>query len=117
MERVAIIDRGRGPELEGTRITVYCLLPYFEEGMTDAAIAKFMELSTAQVTAMRKFFAEHEEEVLAENRVILAKIAKGNPPEIKALDKVAHAKLKALRKQLQQQRREGANAEGHTRRR
>jgi uncharacterized protein (DUF433 family) len=115
MQRVAIIDRGRGPELEGTRITVYCLLPYFEEGMTDAAIAKFMELSTAQVTAMRKYFAEHEKEVLAENRVILARIAKGNPPEIKALQAGSHARMIALKKELRRKRKERINGERHPR--
>jgi len=115
MKPVAIIDRGRGPELEGTRITVYCLLPYFEDGLTDAEIARWMELSSAQVAAMRQYFADHKEEVLAENREILASIAKGNPPEIKALDAAAHAKFKALRKQLRQQKQERANGERHHR--
>ena len=28
MLEAKIIDRGRGPELEGTRITVYCVMDY-----------------------------------------------------------------------------------------
>ena len=31
-----IIDRGRGPEIAGTRITVYDVLDYFQEGWREA---------------------------------------------------------------------------------
>ena len=33
MFEAKIIDRGRGPELEGTRITVYDVLDYHKTGM------------------------------------------------------------------------------------
>ena len=33
MLEAKIIDRGRGPELAGTRITVYDVLDYHKEGM------------------------------------------------------------------------------------
>jgi hypothetical protein len=43
MREIAIIDRGRGPELAGTRITVFDVLHYF-----DAGLAPFLD-STSSV--------------------------------------------------------------------
>ena len=34
-----IIDRGRGPEIAGTRITVYDILDYWQDGWHSTAIA------------------------------------------------------------------------------
>ena len=113
MKQIAIIDRGRGPELAGTRITIYNLVPYFEDGWADCEIAEAHDLSCEQVQALKSYFEEHKEEVLAENAKIVARIARGNPPEVEARRAVARAKLTALREQLQRKRRQGANGEGH----
>jgi len=45
----AIIDRGRGPEIAGTRITVYDILDYLNEGRHHTAIAMALRISSAQV--------------------------------------------------------------------
>jgi uncharacterized protein (DUF433 family) len=46
---VRIIDRGRGPELEGTRITVYCVMDYVLAGDPPARIAEELKLSEPEV--------------------------------------------------------------------
>ena len=115
MQPVSIIDRGRGPELAGTRITVYNLLPYFELGWHHSTIAMVHGISSAQVLAVKEYFEQHKEEVLAENAKILARIAKGNPPEVEAKLESSKAKLKAL---IEEQRRKSAsesNGEGNSR--
>ena len=45
----AIIDRGRGPEIAGTRITVFDVLEYLEAGWDDKGIAAVLSLHTEEV--------------------------------------------------------------------
>ena len=76
-------DRGRGPELIGTRITVYNLLPYFlDPSTTEEQICRLYRLTPEQVAAARAYVLNHVEEVFAEHRRIEARIAAGNPPEV-----------------------------------
>lgn len=46
-----IIDRGRGPEIAGTRITVFDVLDYLQAGWDDKGIAVVLSLGTDQVRA------------------------------------------------------------------
>jgi uncharacterized protein (DUF433 family) len=78
-----IHDRGRGPELVGTRITVYNLLPNFlDPTATEAYICKLYDLSPEQVAAARAYILNHPDAVLARHLEIEARMAKGNPPEV-----------------------------------
>lgn len=61
-----IIDRGRGPEIAGTRITVYDIVDYLEEGCHPTAIAAFFRINSREVDAALRYIQEHEEEVRAE---------------------------------------------------
>ena len=83
MSAELIHDRGRGPEIVGTRITVYNLLPYFLDATaTEELIGRVHELSPAQVAAARAYVLSHPDEVLAQHLKIEARIAAGNPPEV-----------------------------------
>jgi uncharacterized protein (DUF433 family) len=93
---VAIIDRGRGPEIAGTRITVYDIWDYLKEGCHHTAIAMTLRISSAQVLAAVQYIEEHKDEVLAEYQKMLDREARGNPPEVQAKLQSAHAKLQAL---------------------
>jgi len=87
-----IHERGRGPELLGTRITVYNLLPHFlDPAMTEAEICRFYELTPEQVAAARAYVLNNAETVLAEHLKIEARMAAGNPPEVIAKAKETHA--------------------------
>ena len=78
-----IHDRGRGPELVGTRITVYNLLPNFlDASATEAYICKLYDLSPEQVAAARAYVLNHPDTVLARHLEIEARMAEGNPPEV-----------------------------------
>ena len=74
-----IIDRGRGPVIAGTRITVYDIVDYLDEGWHPTAIATIFRISSREVGAALRYIEEHEEEVRAEYQRILARAAKGNP--------------------------------------
>jgi uncharacterized protein (DUF433 family) len=80
-----IHDRGRGPEIAGTRITVYNLLQSFlDPTVTEDMICRTYELTAAQVAAARAYVLSNPDTVLAEHLKIEERLAEGNPPEIRA---------------------------------
>ena len=91
-----IINRGRGPEIEGTRITVYDIMDYYKKGWHHTAIAGWLRLSSAQVLAAIQYIEEHKEDVEANYQKILERCARGNPPEVQAKLDAIHAKCQAL---------------------
>src|SRR5438105_1300241 len=101
---ITIINRGRGPELAGARITVYDVIPYLKAGRSPTYIAAVLRLSTREVLALMQYMEEHKDEVMAENAKIEARIARGNPPELEAKLASARAKLQALREELARKR-------------
>lgn len=110
MRALAIHDRGRGPELVGTRTTVYDLIPYLQAGHTHFYIAAALGLSSREVDFMVQYINDHYDEVMAENKKIDERIARGNPPEILEKLKGSEARLLALRDEL---RRKKQAAENH----
>ena len=91
-----IIDRGRGPEIAGTRITVYDIWDYLKEGCHHTAIASTLRISSAQVQAAIQYIDEHKDEVLAEYQKMLDREAQGTPPEIRSKLQTSRSKLQAL---------------------
>jgi uncharacterized protein (DUF433 family) len=77
-----IHDRGRGPEIKGTRITVYDILDYALECWPPERIAALFDLQTNQVEAAIEYIGEHKIELLTEYVKILERCQRGNPPEL-----------------------------------
>ena len=100
MIEAKIIDRGRGPELAGTRITVYDVLDYHELGWHRDMIADTLELSAQQVEVAIRYIEEHREEVMADYAEMFARDARGNPPELQAKLDRAHERLQAKQLEL-----------------
>jgi uncharacterized protein (DUF433 family) len=115
MLEAKIIDRGRGPEIAGTRITVYDVLDYHKMGWHRDMIADTLSLSSRQVDVAIRYIEKHHAEVMADYEEMLTRDARGNPPELQAkLDAIrgtARAKLEELRGSRKS---EGAD-EGHSR--
>ena len=60
-----IHDRGRGPEVIGTRVTVFAILDY--EGLSDEQVAEWIPiLSVEQVRQARAFIADHRTDLMPE---------------------------------------------------
>jgi uncharacterized protein (DUF433 family) len=91
-----IINRGRGPEIAGTRITVYDILDYTTIGWHHTTIAAMFRISSRQVQAAIQYIGDHKDEVMANYQKILDRCAKGNPPEIQARLDATHAKYQKL---------------------
>ena len=93
-----IHDRGRGPEIVGTRITVYNLVPYLlDASTTEAHMAEIYGLSCEQIAAARAYILNHADAVLARHREIETRLARGNPPELVEQLKETHSRLVQFR--------------------
>jgi uncharacterized protein (DUF433 family) len=104
-----IEDRGRGPEISGTRITVYNLLPHFlDQTATEAFICQLYELTAEQVAAARAYILNHPDKVLTEHLRIEARMAAGNPPEVIAQAKQTHDTFLRFREWLTEREQEAA---------
>jgi uncharacterized protein (DUF433 family) len=79
-----IVDRGDGPKVEGTRITVYTVLEYLRAGRTRDWIAAMLNLSSCQVQAAMDYIGDHETQVTADYEKILTRIRKGNSEQVEA---------------------------------
>lgn len=90
-----IIDRGDGPKIAGTRITVYTVLEYFRAGRSRDWIAALLHLSSAQVQAAIDYIRDHPTQVNAEYETIIARITRGNPPQVEERLRANREKVKA----------------------
>jgi len=96
MKAYQIIDRGDGPKIEGTRITVYAIFEYLEKGHSREWIATCLGLSSRQVQAAMDYIEEHRADVQAEYEKIAERITKGNPPSIEQRLQKARDKFQQL---------------------
>jgi uncharacterized protein (DUF433 family) len=117
MLEAKIIDRGRGPEIAGSRITVYDVLDYHKHGWPAKEIAWLFHLTTSQIEAAVRYIEEHRDEVMADYQEMLDRDAQGNPPELQAKLDAAHerlqAKLRELREAKQQEGQDARHSGGH----
>ncbi|ETX05672.1 MAG: hypothetical protein ETSY2_21600, partial [Candidatus Entotheonella gemina] len=58
-----IIDRGRGPEIEGTRITVYDVMDYWKDGWRAEQIVAVFRLPIEDIEAAIDYIENHREDV------------------------------------------------------
>ena len=108
-----IIDRGRGPEIAGTRITVYTIWEYARLGHHHTYIAVILGLASSQVLAALEYIEQHKEEVLADYQKIMERIARGHPPEVQAKVDAMHAKYDALWADRRKKALENGDARDH----
>ena len=91
------------------------MLDYLKEGWPTKEIAWLFHLSTAQVDAAARYVEEHNDEVMTDYAGMLARDARGNPPELQAELDAVHERFLAMVRQLREaKQREGQDA-GHSR--
>ena len=101
MENEYIHDRNRGPEIVGTRITVYNLLPHLlDPTSTEGQLCDEYDLTPKQVAAARAYILNHYEAVMAEHRRIQSRFDAGNPPEVLEQVRDVRSRLKPFREWL-----------------
>lgn len=95
MTKPRVVDRGDGPKIAGTRITVYTVLDYLRAGRTRDWIAALLNLSSAQVQAAMDYIRAHDTQVNADYETIVARIAKGNSAQVEEQLRANRAKVHA----------------------
>jgi len=115
MLEAKIIKTGRGPEIAGTRITVYDVIDYYKTGWHRDMIADTLELSSGQVEVAIRYIEEHRDEVMAEYAKNMERVNRGNPPELKAKLDAAHERLKTMLQERREARNQEARDAGHSR--
>ena len=110
-----IINRGRGPEISGTRITVYDVMDYYKHGWHRDQIAVLFRLSSRDIQAAIDYIEAHKEEVLAEYQKILDRHHNYKyPPEVQKLVDECSRKARDRLAEIRQKRaKEGSNADDH----
>src|SRR5262245_46606744 len=74
-----IIDRGRGPEIEGTRVTIYRIMDFVCDGTCAESIASELELTAEQVRLARDYIVAHQSEIEIEYAKVLDRVHQPNP--------------------------------------
>jgi uncharacterized protein (DUF433 family)/predicted DNA-binding antitoxin AbrB/MazE fold protein len=113
----AIIDRGRGPEIAGTRITVFDVMDYLKHNWHRDRIAMLFRLSSRDVQVAIDYIEAHRAEVEAEYQRILDRHHNYRyPPEVQAkIDRCrqrAGERLKEIRSRQAQGGRDDAEDPG-----
>ena len=88
-----IVDRGRGPEIRGTRITVYDVLDYRELGWNHIRIAALFQVSSQEVLDAISYIQENKTAIMAEYKAIVERSERGNGPELQERLDTAHEKF------------------------
>src|SRR5881296_1365392 len=80
-----IINRGRGPEIAGTRITVFDVMDYLKHKWHRDRIAALFRLSSRDVQAAIDYIAAHHDDVEADYQRILERHRGFRyPPDVQA---------------------------------
>jgi uncharacterized protein (DUF433 family) len=109
---IQIVDRGRGPQLSTSRVTVQDLVPYFQEGCSHDEIIRWAPtLTHEEVAVVERYYQDHKEALDEEDRRIRERNAqRQNPPWVEKIAEEARAeRLATLEKRGQ------ANANGEAR--
>ena len=110
-----IINRGRGPEIAGTRITVYDVMDYYKDGWHRDQIAVLFRLSSRDIQAAIDYIESHREEVEVEYQKILDRHRNYKyPPEVQAKINQIQGRAKRRLEEIRRERLEGNhNADDH----
>ena len=110
-----IINRGRGPEISGTRITVYDVMDYYKHGWHRDQIAMQFRLSSRDIQAAIDYIESHKEEVMAEYQKILDRHHNYKyTPQVQKIVDACRARADRRLAEIRQRRlRENRNAEDY----
>jgi uncharacterized protein (DUF433 family) len=99
---VAIVDRGRGPQLSTSRITVQDLVPYIQQKYSHEEIREIMPvLTVAEIEAVEKYVQDNHEAVMEQDRRIRERATgRRKPPEVEEAER--NERLKRLEKARQE---------------
>lgn len=110
---VQIIDRGRGPQLSTSRITVQDLVPYLQQKFTHEHILEIMPVLTVEeIQAVERYVLDNYEAVMAQDRRIRERAAaRRKPPEVEEAERKERLERLETARQLIRQRKQERNGD------
>ncbi len=113
MKTIAIVDRGRGPQLSTSRITVQDLVPYLQQHYSHEQIREIMPVLTVEeIQVVERYVQDHYEEVMEQDRLIRERSAnRTTPPEVEERLRQGRLKMAALREEFKERRRQERNGD------
>lgn len=106
---IQIVDRGRGPQLSTSRITVQDLVPYLKQKYTYEQLQEIMPVLTVpEIQTVEQYIRDNYEAVMEQDRRIRARAAaRQQPPEVEeAEDQARRQRLENARQRIRQQAQE-----------
>src|SRR3984957_8617289 len=102
---IEIVDRGRGPQLSTSRVTVQDLVPYFQEGCSHEEIIHWIPtLTTEEIAVVERYYGAHQEQLDEEDRMIRERSGQNkNPDWVEKVLEEARAERVAITEQLRRQ--------------
>jgi uncharacterized protein (DUF433 family) len=99
---ITIVDRGHGPQLSTSRVTVQDLVPYFQDGCSYEEIVRWIPtLTHEEIRVIERYIEEHRQEVMEEDRRIRERnAARKKPTEAEKILQDGKDKLLTLKNQL-----------------
>jgi uncharacterized protein (DUF433 family) len=99
---IEIIDRGRGPQLSTSRITVQDVVPMLQRNCTPEEIIELIPVLTREeIHVIQQYVRDNYDAVMEQDRRIRERTAnRVTPPEILEIRKKGRAKMLALMEQF-----------------
>ena len=108
----AIIDCGRGPQIAGSRITVFDVMDYLKDGWNRESIALLFRLSSLDIQAAIDYIEAHRAEVDAEYERILERHRSYRySPEVQAKVDASRRKAEELLKKVRSRQAQGGRTD------
>ncbi|HEV8059387.1 MAG TPA: hypothetical protein VGP68_05920 [Gemmataceae bacterium] len=104
---IAIVDRGRGPQLSTSRITVQDLVPYLQDRFTHEQIIEIMPVLTVEeIRVIERYIQDNFNAVMEQDRRIRERIeARRKPPEVEEAEHQERLiRLANFRQKIQQEK-------------
>jgi uncharacterized protein (DUF433 family) len=102
---IEILDRGRGPQLSTSRVTVQDLVPYFQEGCSyDEIIRWIPTLTVEEIAVAERYYRKHQQQLDEEDRLIRERSTQNkNAPWVEKVLDEARAERLAITERLRQE--------------
>lgn len=107
---IELVNRGRGLQLSTSRITVQDLVPYFQEGCSEAEIIRWIpSLTHEEIAFVHQYYREHQKNLDEEDRLIRERGAQRKNPDW--VENVASEARAARIAKMEERRKAAANGE------
>jgi uncharacterized protein (DUF433 family) len=113
-DSIDIVDRGRGPQLSTSRVTVQDVVPYFQEGCSHEEIRRWIPTLTAdEIAVIERYYHEHQAELDEEDLRIRAYVAEQvRLQRLRFPEEPSEVRLARIRETLHQRQQE-RNGDGN----